>query len=498
VGFRQVKAVADAEYADEVLDRYESVIFTCGKFIFGQSVYDKVLKSYSTPMTFKEYLVLSDDDQVPIDTIVKERTVARLIIKNSLNDNARQELAKTYSVNNHTCYPNSVCEALSLLATFKTDPIINNRTPDPVVSYHETADADLNEVDHQPDIVAINDTKINDNDNSTKDDTRQVTFDASVMASIIEEARTNAGDDQFIGASFAQLQRVDDVYEDYEPDIVCCAHVVDVENDKNDNGVDIPDYVADANNIAKEHNEKIRSQTITITMQSDFLKDLELMVYHTAQRVMHNGSRAVSIVHYGPGRPDIISHTYGPNIPELIIDYSDVLRFKFKKAGIHDVTTLMPILSNRTDTDAMAELKLKFNAAGLKGINTSTVKILREEINRSPAHCDFNCHRYHNMEIEIGVDSMMKTFPTNNTLLHHVVSCVAITQGRRKPNRWVNKITQKLIEAGITSIGELQSKIDDDTLNECLNIHDMPRLHTITITGFTHIMGTQDFCQGRS
>jgi hypothetical protein len=102
------------------------------------------------------------------------------------------------------------------------------------------------------------------------------------------------------------------------------------------------------------------------------------------------------------------------------------------------------------------------------------------------------------MEIEIGVDSMMKTFPTNNTLLHHVVSCVAITQDRRKPNRWVNKITQKLIDAGITSIGELQSKIDDDTLNECLNIHGMPQLHAITITGFTRIMGTQDFRQGQS
>jgi hypothetical protein len=70
------------------------------------------------------------------------------------------------------------------------------------------------------------------------------------------------------------------------------------------------------------------------------------------------------------------------------------------------------------------------------------------------------------MKIEIGVDVMMKTFPTNNTLLHHVVSCVAIHQDRRKPNRWVNKITQKLIDCGITSIEELKSKINDDTLNK--------------------------------
>jgi hypothetical protein len=493
VGFRQVKSVADADYADEVLDRYESAIFTCGKFIFGQSIYDKVLKSYSTPMTFKEYLALSDNDQIPIDNIVKERIVARLIIKNSLNDNARQELAKTYSVNNHTCYPNSIGEALSLLATFKMEPVINNRTPDAVVNYHETVDTVLSEVDHQPDIVAVNDIETNDNYNDTRDDTRRVAFDASVMASIIEEAAAD-DDDHFIGASFSQLQDVDDVYEDNEPDIVCCAHVVDFEND---NGVDIPDFVSDANTKAEEHNKRITARAVTISVQSDFLKDFELMIYHAAQRVMHNSSRNVGIVHYLEGRPDIISHTYGHKIPESIIDYSDVLRFKFKKAGVHDVTTLMSILSNRTDADAMEALRLKFHAVGLKGINTSTVTILREEVNRSIAHSDFNCHRYLNMEVEIGIDSMMKTFPANNILLHHVVSCTAINQDRRKPNRWVNKITQKLIDAGITSIEELESKINDDTLNECLDNHDMPRLHAITITGFSHIMGTQDFRQGR-
>jgi hypothetical protein len=493
VGFRQVKSVADADYADEVLDRYESAIFTCGKFIFGQSIYDKVLKSYSTPMTFKEYLALSDNDQIPIDNIVKERIVARLIIKNSLNDNARQELAKTYSVNNHTCYPNSIGEALSLLATFKMEPVINNRTPDAVVNYHETADTVLSEVDHQPDIVAVNDIETNDNYNDTRDDTRRVAFDASVMASIIEEAAAD-DDDHFIGASFSQLQDVDDVYEDNEPDIVCCAHVVDFEND---NGVDIPDFVSDANTKAEEHNKRITARAVTISVQSDFLKDFELMIYHAAQRVMHNSSRNVGIVHYLEGRPDIISHTYGHKIPESIIDYSDVLRFKFKKAGVHDVTTLMSILSNRTDADAMEALRLKFHAVGLKGINTSTVTILREEVNRSIAHSDFNCHRYLNMEVEIGIDSMMKTFPANNILLHHVVSCTAINQDRRKPNRWVNKITQKLIDAGITSIEELESKINDDTLNECLDNHDMPRLHAITITAFSHIMGTQDFRQGR-
>jgi hypothetical protein len=102
------------------------------------------------------------------------------------------------------------------------------------------------------------------------------------------------------------------------------------------------------------------------------------------------------------------------------------------------------------------------------------------------------------MEMEIGADAMMQTFPTDNTLLHHVVSCVAINQDRRKPNQWVNKIMQKLIDSGITSIDKLESKIDDDTLNECLGSHGMPRLHAITISGFAHIIGSQDFHQGRS
>jgi hypothetical protein len=101
------------------------------------------------------------------------------------------------------------------------------------------------------------------------------------------------------------------------------------------------------------------------------------------------------------------------------------------------------------------------------------------------------------MEVEIGVDAMMKTFPRENTLLHHVVSAVGINQNRRKPNRWVNKITHKLINAGITSIKQLQSKIESNSLNDHLGNHGMPRLHDITINGFTHILGTEDFCQGR-
>jgi cell pole-organizing protein PopZ len=269
----------------------------------------------------------------------------------------------------------------------------NARTEESVISYHEIApDADVipnNDVDQHDstitdDATDYNDPDMNDTVNGTTDE-----CEADVMAAIIAEVTAETELDQFVGASFALLQDVDDVYENDEPDIVCYAHVV---NSENDNGVDIPDFVADANNNAEAHNERITARRVTVTRNSDFLKDFELMIYHAAQRVMHTSSRDVGIVHYVDGRPDIISNTYGRDVPESIIDYSDVLRFKFKKAGIHDVTTLMSILSNRTDSDAMAALKLKFHAVGLKGINTSTVKILREEINRSLAHCDFNCH----------------------------------------------------------------------------------------------------------
>jgi hypothetical protein len=146
----------------------------------------------------------------------------------------------------------------------------------------------------------------------------------------------------------------------------------------------------------------------------------------------------VGIFHYEPGRPELISHTYGPNVPESIIDYSDVLRFKLNQAGVHDTTTLMSILSNRTDVDAMTALKLKFNAVGLTGVNTSTVKILREENNRNLEHWGHNSQRYHRMEMEIGIDAMMMVFLNDNTLLHRMISCVAIRQDRRKPNQWVN------------------------------------------------------------
>jgi hypothetical protein len=523
IGYRQNNTVNNTTYGEDVLNRYESAIFTCGKFAFGRTAYDAVLLKYSTPMTSAEYILLSEDDQKPIDDIVKERTVARLIIKNSLNEQLREYLVHTYSVNNNSCYPNTISDAVSLLSTFTKAPAVNNNTAavaDAVVSYHE-ADEDTIEYDDvsQSDVLEDNDVDhVNNNidhdddHDETEDTNKQVSFettvkaDATVMAAVIAEAAADVEDTKFFGASFAQIQEVDDVYEDDEPDLVCYAHVTDtdlaydigsVQYELDDDG-DEPIFVTDANNNAEIQNQMLQERRAIINRVSDPLKDFELMIYHTAQRVLHKDSQKVGILHYAPGRPDLISHTYGRNIPESIIDYSDALRFKFKCAGIHNTDSLMEILLKRTDIDVMSIIKQKFNDVGLKGINTSTVKILRQETIRNIAHREYNSIRYHSMQVEIGMDDVMETFPRDNTILHHVVSSVAIEQVRRKPNRWVNKITHKLINSGITSIGQLESKVNNGTLNDHLDDHDMARLHAVTIMGLTHIIGVSDFRQGRS
>jgi hypothetical protein len=66
------------------------------------------------------------------------------------------------------------------------------------------------------------------------------------------------------------------------------------------------------------------------------------------------------------------------------------------------------------------------------------------------------------------------------------------------PNRWVNKITHKLINAGITSLQLLEEKLNANNLNDHLEDHGVPRLHAVTIIGLVCIIGTADFRQGRS
>jgi hypothetical protein len=362
IGYQQKSGDSDHKFAKAVADRYGSALFTMGKFaICGTSVHEKVLDTYptksGTPLTFDQYMKLSGIEQISIDKLVEERTVARLIVKNSLNDKLQAHLVTVFATGND-CYPNSINDDLSLLSTFaKTKKEM--AAEDAMVSYHVTTE--------QPDIVnydgitigdddtIIDDTDyemnsnldIIDNDTDTNECTHgnRVSFNATVMASVISEATADADADKFLGAGFAQLQDVDDVYEDNEPNLVCCAHVVDTNATYDlDNEGDEPLFVTEANNKAEEYNERIIARRATITNESDPANDFELMIYHTAQRVLHKDSQTVGIFHYEPGRPDFISYTYGRNVPESIIDYSDELRFKFKSAGIHDNKTLMGIL----------------------------------------------------------------------------------------------------------------------------------------------------------
>jgi hypothetical protein len=258
LSFRQNKKTNNTTFGKNALSRYESAIFTCGKYAFGQSTYDTVLSNYSTPMTFEEYMVLSKDDQIPNDNVVKERTVARLIIKNLLNKQLKEYLVRTFSVNNNTCYPSNRSDAASLLSTFANVQNVNDNTSDEAVVYDD--------VTEENEVLKHTDDGIDDNVNTigTEDDLEQhITFNENVMAAIIAEASVNSEEDQFFGASFTQLQEVDDVYEDNGPDLVCYAHVID------NNVVDDNPPVARAPSITNENRNPDHA--------------FDLILYHTSQ-----------------------------------------------------------------------------------------------------------------------------------------------------------------------------------------------------------------------
>jgi hypothetical protein len=99
-------------------------------------------------------------------------------------------------------------------------------------------------------------------------------------------------------------------------------------------------------------------------------------------------------------------------------------------------------MRNQTDINVMAELKERFKVVGIKGINTSAVKLLREEVHRNNAHEDYNSSRYETMEFEIGIDATMVTFPHDNTLLHHVVSSVIELLAHHLPKAGTQSVTR--------------------------------------------------------
>jgi hypothetical protein len=442
------------------------------------------LSNLSSSISFKQYINLPIDQQMHIDNIVKERTVARLIIKNSLNNRVRNELSETYSVNNDACYPNTISEALSLMATFKS-PVNNNSSPtedDAVVSYHETNDTIHNAIMDDSSVTNPEDDQADDNhidsiDNGSDEISKpSVSFDATVMAAIIAEATTEANTEQFFGASFDQLQDVSDAYKADEPDVVCMAHIIDT--NINDDDVITP---------------------IDNTKRGEYpnpYRDFEMIIYHTSQRV--NNKNDVYTINYDQRRPDLISYHYSAPCAGSVIDYSDAIRIKLKLAGIHDSTDLMSIFENHTDEEASAIFKRQLNDVDQQGLKTSTVRLLKEETFRSLQHANYNYIRYDQMITEIGGDVDLETFPKMNVLLHHVVSAVAINQRRRRPNRWVNRVTQKLIDCDINTIDQLEVKLDDGTLNRHIQECRRPKFHQVTIHGFQLILGTADFRRGRS
>jgi hypothetical protein len=216
----------------------------------------------------------------------------------------KEYLVHIYSVNNNLCYPNTISDAVSLLSTFTKAPVINSSTlatKDAIVSYHEAEEEVIIEDDVEPDIVTVDDVdnaEVDEVDSTTyennEENDRQVSFSAQVMASVIAEATASADENQFIGVGFAQLQEVDDAYDDNEPSLVCCAHVVDTLDgyELDDEGIE-PLFVSKANNNAEEHNKRILARSTTIDIHPNHAKDFELMIYHTSQRVLHIGGQNV-------------------------------------------------------------------------------------------------------------------------------------------------------------------------------------------------------------
>jgi hypothetical protein len=162
---------------------------TSGQFaICGVSSCENVLKTYPSasgnPLTFVEYLQLPNDDRVPIDTLVKERTVARLIVKNSLNDRLRDHLITAFSTGDD-CYPNTINDALSLLSTsIKTKK--DSTAEDAVVSYHESTEQD--DVIEDEDTIEDGDNMSDNYDNVDNDINGDTTDDIKTTE---EEPRNN-------------------------------------------------------------------------------------------------------------------------------------------------------------------------------------------------------------------------------------------------------------------------------------------------------------------
>jgi hypothetical protein len=217
------------------------------------------------------------------------------------------------------------------------------------------------------------------------------------MASIIAEATTDANEDQFTGASFGQLQEVDDVYTEDEPDVVCYAHIIDNTNDAGQNN---PDLSQNDNNHPPSN------------LKANPHRDFDLIMNEISQRVNNRGD--VHIIHYDRLQPALICHEYNSPCDGSIVDYTDALRLKLKMAGIHSTDDLLAIFEDHTITMASNIFKMQLNDVNQKGLKTSTVRLLKEETIRHLAHVGYNSIQYNQMIDEIGIDDEPDIFPAAN------------------------------------------------------------------------------------
>ncbi|OEU19788.1 hypothetical protein FRACYDRAFT_235849 [Fragilariopsis cylindrus CCMP1102] len=510
IAFKQAGSVDNSTFSKQVQDRYKSAIFTCGKFAFGQAAFEKVLSSALPPITFDAYLVMKPEDQTPFDKLVEERTVARLIVKNSLNKKLKTHLMTTYSTAKDDCYPNTINDALALMSTFADakdapteDAVVSyheaSSVPDPVSSIQEEAEENLSDPEQELTIEEL-----------PPDVISPAEFNASVMATVIAEATKEADNDRFFGASFAQLQDVDDIYDDNEPDFVTCAHVAGRAGDSTDfdsnsdidhagdRHGDSSDWDTDEWNRELDENRNRprtgKSPGITINKAHCF----ETVVYLTAQRVKNTGTVRIKSYDVDDDDVPLVSYEYNTPTPEHIIDYSDVIREKLKLSGIRDIAALVELFEGCSVAEAARRLRQQLIDVNQTALHGDTVRYLKEETDRHDDHLRFYKARYDRMITEIGPDDEREVFPQAHVLLHHTVVAVSINQRRRKPNRWINKVTRKLVNCGINTVELLESALKGHQLNNILHRHGLPKFHQMTVSGFHLILNTSDFHEGRS
>ena len=108
LGRRQEKNESDTDFAKNMEDMVDALIHSLGPYCLGQEPWNIVLAKQSTPMTFKEYINANADVQEAVLEKVRERTIARVIIRGCSNTRIQKRLAELFVTGSTTCYPSTV------------------------------------------------------------------------------------------------------------------------------------------------------------------------------------------------------------------------------------------------------------------------------------------------------------------------------------------------------------------------------------------------------